>query len=240
MANDIEKELKEEEKEVKHERVEMQMEAPPRAIRWDKMGKAGLLIIVVGALFLFIGYKYGKESGNEATETTATETAATTDDSATTVASASAATDATADWKTYTNSRVNYSFKYPTSNLTLALDESIKYPSTDPANSKTEDLVQFAVGETAFGVRATVGVNADTIESWIQNPDTVGVSHDLAQYEKTSVGGLTAYRRTGEASEYVLSNGNIYLIDGHRNTAPVQLSDEPLFEQWTATFQFTQ
>jgi hypothetical protein len=147
--------------------------------------------------------------------------------------------DETANWKTYTNSRVDYSFKYPTANLTLALDETIKYPSTREGDSKTQDLVQFAVGETSFGIRTYVGAGKSTIESWIQEPNTPRAYHDLSKYEKITVGGKTAYQTTDEAFVYVLANGNIYEITGYGNIAPVKISAEPLFKKWVATIQFT-
>lgn len=148
MASDIEKELKEEEREVEAEKpeiekksaekIEMQMEAPARSVRWDKIAEAGLLIIVVGALFLYIGYRYGKESAEQPATPVAIE--ATVVSSA--AASSTATTDVTANWKIYTNDTYGFSFKYPAkfNAITKTTDEesSTKFLTlTDDPNTTT-------------------------------------------------------------------------------------------------------
>lgn len=72
MVSDIDKELKEEEKEVKHERVEMQMEAPksenphlqarPHLIFW-----AVVVVLFTAVLFFMIGYNYGQDNVSTST-----------------------------------------------------------------------------------------------------------------------------------------------------------------------------
>ena len=145
----------------------------------------------------------------------------------------------TADWKIYINSRVGYKFSYPSTNLTHALDETIKYPSAREGDSKNQDLVQFAVGNTSFGIRTYVGEGKSTIESWIQEPNAQRAYSDLSKYEKVAVGGQTAYRIIGSAFVYVLANGNVYEITAYQTNAPVKISSEPLFEKWVSTIEFT-
>ena len=155
----------------------------------------------------------------------------------TTTTSTTATTDATADWKTYTNSRVKYSFKYPLTGLTLVLDETIKYPSTSAADAKDEDLVQFATKTNTYGVRTKVGVKETTIEDWIENIDGVDVK-DIANYTKTTVGGKTAYTYKSYLITYVMSGSNVYRITDHVGSAPETASDST-YQAWLSTFTFT-
>ena len=150
-------------------------------------------------------------------------------------------TDTTADWLAYTNNRVSYSFKYPSSGLKLNLDETIKYFATNTSEMKDQDFVQFATNTNTYGVRTQVGVKEKTIEDWIGKTDAAK-GYDLATYleffNKTIVGGKTAYTFQAYLSTYVMSGSNVYQITDHKGVAPETAADS-MYQNWLSTFQFT-
>ena len=144
--------------------------------------------------------------------------------------------DETVGWKTYTNSRVGYSFKYPASDLTFGIDETIKYPSTRAGDSKTQDLVQLGMGDTMCAIRVYVNDGSGGVESWMKTS-----SMNLNDYTKVTVNGRTAYQLTNEAVLYVAANNNVYDINAHQgSTAPAKIISVPIFNKWISTIQFTQ
>lgn len=144
-----------------------------------------------------------------------------------------------AEWKTYTNTRVKYSFEYPASGLKLDLDETIKYPSTRSSDSKTEDLVQFTTSNIAYSVEAGVGVSDTTIENWIKNTNVSHANSDLTKYTKITIGGKTAYLFTGEALAYVMNGTNVYIIKAMDGVAPSTNTTDSVYQHFLSTFQLT-
>jgi len=137
--------------------------------------------------------------------------------------------DETANLKVYTNSRMGYSFSYPTADY-----KKIDYPND-------QDMAQFVANNTSFSIRAYIGEGRKSIESWIQEPNASRAYSDLSKYEKVVIGGKVAYRLPGETFAYVNANGNVYEITAYKNNspAPVKINSEPLFEKWVTTIQFT-
>lgn len=190
-----------------------------------------LVMILVAVLGLFAGWYFGFNYPNSLNGT-ATPTA-------TTVSKAKTTPTTTANLKTYTNSRVNYQFEYPSSGLTLALDETIKYPSTSSADAKDEDLVQFATNNVTYSVETRVGITDQTIEDWIKDTNVSNISADMTKYTKTVVGGKTAYTLTGSLATYVMNNGNVYIIKAMQGVAPSTDTTDTIYKNLLSTFQFT-
>lgn len=148
-------------------------------------------------------------------------------------------TDQTANWKTYTNSRVGYQFEYPASGLQLGLEETIKYPSTQANDSKTEDLVQFGTMTVSYSITTEVGVKSSSIESWIQDTQASHTDPNLNNYTKLQVGGQTAYMLNAGLVTYVYNSGNVYIIDAHQGTAPSTDKNDTIYNHLLSTFKFT-
>jgi hypothetical protein len=148
-------------------------------------------------------------------------------------------TDETANWQTYVNSRVKYSFEYPTKGLTSNLNETIKYPSLSSGDSKQEDLVQFIANKISYSVETTVGVKNKTIELWIQDSNISHIDPDLAKYNKETIGGQTAYLKKDYAAAFILVDGNIYSIVAREGIAPTSDTNNPIFKHILSTFKFT-
>lgn len=154
-----------------------------------------------------------------------------------TTATATTSATSTVNWKTYSNTRVGYQYKYPATGVTLPPDETIKYPSTSASDAKDEDLVQFATATNTYAVRTKVGVTETTIEDWIKNIDAVG-KKDIANYTKTTIGGKTAYTDKTSLFSYVMSGSNVYQITDNKGSAPETASDS-IYQNWLSTFTFT-
>lgn len=147
--------------------------------------------------------------------------------------------DETTGWKTYTNNRVNYQFEYPASGLTLAIDETIKYPSTKAGDSKTEDLVQFATDKTSYSIQTEIGINHDSIESWIKDTNVSNADGNISLYTKTFIGGKVAYTSKAGLVTYVYNNGNIYSIIARSGIAPSNDKNDSIYSHLLSTFKFT-
>jgi len=150
----------------------------------------------------------------------------------------------TADWKTYTNTRVNYSFEYPASGLQLDLNETIKYPSTRPGDSKSEDLVQFATSSTAYSIRVDISAHFMTVEAWITGSGGGGLigsgfpSRNLSDYIKTTVGGITAYTSKEVLSTYLVKDTKFYTITAYAGEAP-KVGSDAIYNHLLSSFEFT-
>lgn len=185
-------------------------EGGPNTLKW-------LLIILVIIVVLGGGYLlYAKYGGTSTSAVSATPTPTEV------ISPSSSATPTTspnipAEWKTYTNKRVGYSFEYPASDLELDLNETIKYPSTRSGDSKTEDFVQFATATTTYGVRTDVSGHAMSVEAWITGTgggSTINTfpSRNLSDYTKTTIGGKTAYTYKNGLVSYVVLGTKYYTI----------------------------
>lgn len=145
-----------------------------------------------------------------------------------------------ATWGEFINNRVGWRFRYPTENLTKDIDEVVKFPSSVEGQSKTEDLLEFSIGETTFSIKtyaeeATSTIN--TIEAWIKDSGK-SVSNDLSDYQKFRIAGNDAYNIKGKAFAYTFLNKNVYEIAAYQNGVWRELNDEPLFKKWISTIGF--
>ena len=145
-----------------------------------------------------------------------------------------AETAATKDWKTYTNSRVNYSVKYPN---TATVNETIKYPSARSTDAQDEDLSQIVVGQINYSIEARVGITESTIENWIKG-DSSYTDKIITNYTKTTVDSKTAYISKSGLATYVMSGKNVYKIVAYQGNAPKTGTDET-YTNMLSTFKFT-
>ncbi len=143
-----------------------------------------------------------------------------------------------ATWTTYENTRVNYSFEYPAAELTMNLDETIKYPSTKEGDSKTEDLVQFATDKITYSIKTEIDSKHQTIEDWIQDADVSHANTDLTKYTEIKIDNKTAYTYTGELRTYTLNNGNVYIIKGMDGVAPSKNTEDSIYKHLLDSFKF--
>lgn len=186
------------------------------------------VILLVFAVILVGALAYLVWAQNNSTDTT--------DNSAVVIKkSTSTTTDVTKGWKTYTNTRVAYTFEYPSSGLTLNLDETIKYPSTATSDSRTEDLVQYATKTMTYSVRTEVGVAATSIEAWFSSFS----GDDITKNTKTTIGGRVAYTLNGELLTYVMSGSNVYIITASDGVAPSTKTSDSTYAHLLSTFKFT-
>ncbi len=145
--------------------------------------------------------------------------------------------DGTADWKTYKNNRVWYSFDYPINKLFNWIDETIKYINN---SIDSEDLVQFTIDKTTFWVRVYVWKYLDKeIESVINDSnERVIWYHDLNKYEKILVWWNIGYQIKWQWVVYVIKNWNLYVFDSHITTAPIKIEEDSFFIEWLKTVNF--
>lgn len=151
--------------------------------------------------------------------------------------------DVANSWKTYINSRVGYQFEYPNSNLSLEINETIKYPNSQ---TKNQDLVQFVTDSkdaseqqpVSYGVRTYVGVKNSSIENWIQSGGS-STNQDLSNYIKRSIDGQTAYIGRSIAITYVMYKNNVYIIEAHSGIEPARDTD-PIYNHILSSFKFVQ
>lgn len=141
--------------------------------------------------------------------------------------------DPTADWKTYTNSKYQYSFKYP--NDWLLFTEGESEVLTNPI-TKGEGLGDKI--EIEFGKILDIRLNVLTLDEWYeqyrrQRPAELVVSH-----EKTTVGGNEAIKAThdyGFTAYYIQHESSVFHIDvvGDKNSRKYFVVDQIL-----STFRF--
>lgn len=202
----------------------------------NQRGSAAVILLVVLVVVLaavLVYFAFLKKPGEVAVNPTPTPTK---------TATPTPTANLTANWKTYTNPRVGYQFEYPSTNLTLELNETIKYPDSQ---TKNQDLVQFAANTkdtreqqpVTFGVRTYIGVKNNSVEDWIQSGGSA-TSPNLANYTKRSIDERTAYTGRGISVTYVLYNHNIYVIDAHAGIEPA-LDTDSVYGHLLSTFKFT-
>jgi hypothetical protein len=203
---------------------------------------------VSGLIFGYFGYLYGKGEETDVTgQATATPTVTQT---ASPIASASATTttDVTADWKTYTNPRFAYSFKYPAD-----------YYIYDPSSSTTsasdgisnENVVISVYKTTATNVPAIVSFKYDQlVQALDEKIKTLTQNGSFMEATKTTVNGLSAYEGIdpGILSSYSLyvqkdaSSANIQMVFDSGNKSDLATNKANLSniqKQILSTFQFT-
>lgn len=199
-----------------------------------------ILVVVIVILVGVVGYfAFVKKSEPVTQQLTPTSTSTQTKTPAPTPTKTTTPTPETVSWKTYTNNRVSYQFDYPASGLKLAIDETIKYPSTRTGDSKTEDLVQFATNQVAYSVGTEIGIKHNSVESWIQDTNVSHIDGNISSYTKISVGGKIAYTSNAGLATYVYNNGNIYMIIARAGIAPSVDKNDSIYSHLLSTFKFT-
>ncbi len=211
----------------------------------SRNGRTTTIILIVFVLIVLagIGYYVASSSKSKSTSTTAvspTASASATDQASPTIEaspSASASADVTADWKTYTNTKFSFSFKYP-SDWILDTDPpagpaaplvSLTSPETDKANKVAPDPCEACGPDIDFEYPTTIKSN-----TWVKNSGYTGKletiddviaanSNSMKKLGTTSLGGTTATEvQVGGLSVYynlfTLKNDLLYNID-FRNRA---------------------
>lgn len=141
-------------------------------------------------------------------------------------------TNPTTDWKTYSNSSVGYSVKYPSTLVATECDKS-------PNSFVVFDFKTSKCGE-ALGVFDIVQANTDTITIWKNSLTSVTQS-------TVEVGGITAQRIQGTLTPGLDSGGkDVVLVTRNSNTLRLRYNDvsqlatyQQTFNSLMSTFTFT-
>ncbi|MFH1855069.1 MAG: hypothetical protein ABH810_01535 [bacterium] len=200
---------------------EMIMEKP----KGSKTGMWILVLIIVAIVFGSAGYYVGKVRSKSKPETPVAQTA--TLSSATATVTTTATTDTTG-WKTYTNEKYGFSFKYPaTLSITDALSQS---------------------GNWSVSKKVIIQDTADSMEVWV-NPDGFGPFFPDFSYDITaSTSGLTVVSKTAGTSTEKSDGETLAISQFTYKTTEflvhyrIKGSDsKPLtqFDQILSTFKFT-
>jgi len=144
--------------------------------------------------------------------------------------------DETANWKTYTNSAYNFSFKYP-QNWKINMDQPNKIYVTSPTNFAL--IINYKVkGDSLNIVRSGVGAG-DLVSKGIVEFGTKTVNKDVLVFQNQDKGIL--YDKSGEISVdslvFSLSVDNLRSAAADYPTLDKQTEDQT--DQILSTFQFT-
>ncbi len=183
---------------------------PTPGIKWGRIGLAALLVVVSGGVFGAISYSFGKEKGKTeqlasttatATATTKTSSTATTATSTASASTTSAATDETAGWKTYTNTKHGYSIKYPSQWESLSAEDGKK--AGDPA--PTDEALILGAGTSDITNKVNVEIDIAVTQG------EKNVFNDITEKNQTT--DTTVGVDKVAAKKSVSSDGTFYLID---------------------------
>ena len=208
---------------------------PKPVVRTQKILITILLIIVVAGIFMLIGFKYGRYAGHndvlsdvKLVSPEATTTAVV---GASTTASATTTADATADWKTYTNSQYGFSFKYPggwtITNNTPGQTGSVNQNLTI-AGSDSEKL-RLWINPDGFGFEGA----SDIYQAEILNGRISIISRDKRQPDADFP------ELTPQAVIGAISSSNINYTIAYNFDMANRESELKNFDQILSTFQFT-
>ncbi|GEM_PF-6553045 len=150
-------------------------------------------------------------------------------------------------WQTYTNKRVGYQFQYP-ADQTRDLSETIKYNKNseplgkDTSQSPYQDLVQFSIGRTSYGVRTYIGKpfagsTYGSVDAWIADETIPKASSKLGDYDRIIIDGHAAYLLRSGATAYILNSGSIYDIGATKGEGSAPKEDI-IYKQFLSTFKF--
>lgn len=203
---------------------------------WSKI----LLITVLGLIIIagsvFVGIQIGKSQTPSqqpiATQSTISPT------QATTIPTALPTTDSTLNWKTYSNSKYSFSFKYP-------LDWIVKFVSVSGFDDQiwiadsVSSMPTTLPGQIGNGARAPIVMQISSEDMSLNYSE-----NDFNQFESSSynIGGLTGIRKTGISKEglsretiITVKMGNEYL-----NIMPLDTETNiQHLDQILSTFKFT-
>jgi len=183
-------------------------------VNWKRVGLITLTAIVILGILIVLWWWFFGRTPNEVTRTISPPTKTSTPS-----ATPSAKKDETEDWKTYTNSKFNYSFKYPRSyTLKDSSNESISL-------TLGENIISFLSGQVELPL----------------DKFTCNQSKDF-----NLAGKKTLYRKCTSDLE---PNSGIVLVGGNAGSKydniPVAIiytfkgnPDEETFEQILSTFRF--
>lgn len=211
---------------------------PPPAKKVSGVLIAGLILLFVSVLAL-VGYYFVQTNGLKVNISTPTPLA---------VASPSpiATTDPTADWKTYTSTKANYSFQYPQEwplvnvpiNTASTSIENLEFtPKYDPKSGDSEIAVILVFKDNRIKTLDDYKNTFIKGDPSITNVQDTSVATEKAISYKLS-GGIPPL----PIIEYAIVNNNNYyvirLVDSletNKNLA----KNEAIFDQILSTFQFT-
>jgi len=202
----------------------------------EKIAVTIMLVGVTAAVFLAIGYWAGKQTATlEEDETTTTPITAATASTTTPEATATtSATDETADWKTYTNEKYGFSFKYP---ATWKVSDFPTDQETAQRMSVEPDNEVKGLGLETFSVNiADLSEQGKTFDEFIQE--------NFQQLKDDKLNGINVKSginpSIAEHTEYVIQSGNyaitIAAIIEEEASSAIDIETASLIAK---TFEFT-
>lgn len=202
----------------------------------EKIAVTIMLVGVTAAVFLAIGYWAGKQTATlEEDETTTTPITAATASTTTPEATATtSATDETADWKTYTNEKYGFSFKYP---ATWKVSDFPTDQETAQRMSVEPDNEVKGLGLETFSVNiADLSEQSKTFDEFIQE--------NFQQLKDDKLNGINVKSginpSIAEHTEYVIQSGNyaitIAAIIEEEASSAIDIETASLIAK---TFEFT-
>lgn len=199
-------------------------------IDFHKLFVAITLTLSTAAVFLSLGYAVGRESVNEEQTLSVNTPASKASASKTAGATATATADATMDWKTYTNSELSYSIKYPTDwiiDTNFIKDNSIYLLTKERKQNLDADKIVrvFDVSVRFFQSVSDLPNNQTnrlSFENWIkQEADNYG----FIQRKTILVDGASGYQGigSGDGESYLIfvqKGDSVYQIETGDSTTP--------------------
>lgn len=187
--------------------AEEQIEVVKKPYSKEKIGVTIMLVGLTAAIFLAIGYWAGRQTAMlEEDKTTTLPIIGTITSTATPKATTTtSATDKTANWKTYTNEKYGFSFKYPETWKVhdFPTDQgSVQRMSVEPDNKAR------ALGSETFSINITdLSKEEKTFDEFIQE--------NFQQLKDDELNGInvksTINPSIAEHIEYIIQSGN-YVI----------------------------
>jgi len=200
-------------------------------------GTIVLVIILVAVVFGGGGYWIGTKN-TKSTIPTGLLTATATGTVPTAATGTATATDETAGWKTYTNDKFGFSFKYPSGWTATATNDNA-------VELKQNGKKYYVEGTEVTPITANLELNgaSDSTALEIANSRKLKTNIGSPEVKSYSLSGFDASRETNylATTTYVkLSNGNLFTLtqvnDGVENN---QKNLNTISDQILSTFQFT-